>query len=394
MSKPAFRPADAVGVLILATASIIGINQYAYGIYNHCITIPFIKSLVNPALYGNDYLIAEIKYFYSLFLPGCSALIVLLKSSLPVTFFILYSISLYSTLVAFFLIALKLFEKKEVAYFSTMLLIFSLTTLGQEKTVENILMERTFALPFLLFSFYAFFTRHFNTAALLAGIAFLFHPLSASYVMAMLLACMLYRVVKEKSSRNFLIGIGIVALVASPLIIMKIKNPVPGFSLIHANKDWIELLRIRSSHHVFPTAWSIAEILKSVALITGFIAAWKYKPQPDYHRIVKISFFTMLLLFCIGTVFTELIPVSIVIQFQLFRSFKFLVYFAIIYYANFIFTEPNTLPGSVSKLLLTALIAAPYWHEGSAVFAGLLLLMLSTAFGLWMVEKSESRKYL
>jgi len=396
MSKPAFRPVDAFALLVLTVASIIGINQYAYGLYNHCITIPFIKSLINPELYGDDYLVAEIKYFYSLFLPGCSFLIKLLQSSLPATFFILYSISLYATLAAFFLIALKLFERRDVAYFSTMFLIFSLTTLGQERTVENLLMERTLALPFLLFSFYAFFSKRYNTSALLAGIAFLFHPMSASYVMAMLLACFLYQVVKEKTSRNFLIGAGILVVAVSPVFIMKFINPAPGLSLIHVSQEWIELLRIRSAHHVFPTTWSGTEILQALALVAGFILAWKYKPRLEEHRIVMIFFATLLGLFFIGTVFTEIIPVAVVIQFQVFRSFKFLVFFAILYYANFIFTEPNTKLGIARKALLTALIVAPYLQESKTVLAGLLLLVLTVMPGLLLIEKAKKNlvKYL
>jgi len=396
MPKPAFRLQDAIALLILSVASIIGINQYAYGLYNHCITIPFIKSLLNPALYGEDYLIAELKYFYSLFLPLCSTLIKLLKISLPVTFFTLYFISLYATLLAFFLLALKLFERRDVAYFSTMLLIFSITTLGQERTVENLLMERTFALPLLLFSFYFFLTKHYNTSAFLAGVAFLFHPLSASYVITMLLICMLYKVMKERDSRNLLIGAGILVAVASPIFFLKIKNPAPGLHLIHPSREWIDLLWLRSSHHLFPTTWGWSKMIESFALITAFLIAWKYKPRKEYHHIILISFLTILGLLVVGTIFTEIIPVSIIIQLQLFRSFKFLVYFTAIYYSNYVFTEPNTAAGMLRKLLLTALIAIPYLHENPTVLIGLLILILTVLPGLWLMEKAalQRRHYL
>ncbi len=395
MTKPSLRPIDAFALLILAIASIIGINQYTYGVYNHCITIPFIKSLINPEIYSHDYLIAEKQFFYTYFLPVCGFLIQSLKASLPVTFFVLYFLSLYATLAALFLIALKLFEKREVAYLSVMILLFSFTTLGLERTVENLLMERTFALPLLLFSFYAFFERHYNTAAALAGIAFMFHPLSACYALAILISCFSYRLLKEKTARPFILGIGLILLAISSILILKIKNPAPGLSFINVSAEWLELLKLRSSHHIFPTTWSILEMLGGIAFITGFLITWKYRPQAAYHRIVVIAFATVLLLFAIGTIFTEIIPVSIVIQFQFFRSFKFIFFFAIIYFANYLFTAPNTPSGIAQKLAVALLILAPYLHESAAVIGGISLLVASTLAGWALLEKTNAdwKKY-
>lgn len=390
MFKPAIRSVDAFALLILAIASVIGINQYTYGVYNHCITIPFIKSLLNPEIYSHDYLIAEKQFFYTYFLSACGFLIQSLKASLPVTFFVLYFLTLYATLAALFLIALKLFEKREVAYLSVMILLFSFTTLGMERTVENLLMERTFALPLLLFSFYAFFGRHYNTSAIIAGIAFMFHPLSACYALAILIFCFSYRLLKEKTVRQFITGIGLILLAISPILILKIKNPAPGLSFINVSTEWLELLKLRSSHHIFPTTWSIMEILGGIAFITGFLITWKYRPQAAYHRIVLIAFATVLLMFAVGTIFTEIIPVSIVIQFQLFRSFKFIFFFAIIYFANYLFTAPNTPSGIAQKLLVSILILAPYLHESAAVITGISLLLAFTLGGWALLEKTNT----
>ncbi len=396
MPKPAFRISDAVALLILAAASILGINQYTFGVYNHCITIPFIKSLLNPELYRDDYLIAELQYFYSLFLPACAFLIKLLHASLPSMFFALYAASLCFTLAAFFLIALKLFNRREVAYFSVMFLVFSLNTIGKEQTIANLLMERTLALPLLLFAFYAAFSKQFNMAALLCGIAFLIHPLSASYVIIILMACLSDHALRERRLKDFLLAAGILGAVISPLIILKLMNPAPELHLLMAKQEWIDLLRVRSSYHVFPSTWSILALLQALALVIGFLMAWKHKPQQNHHRIVKTSFAVMLGLFAVGTIFTEIFPVSIIIQFQLFRCFKFLVFFAILYYANYIFTEPDTLSGIAGKMLLTALIITGYAQESLTVVAGLLLLIATATIGLHLLNKTaaDGRKYL
>lgn len=396
MTKPLFRPVDAFALAILAIASIIGINQYTYGVYNHCITIPFIKSLLNPEIYQHDYLIAEKQFFYTYFLSACGLLIQSLRASLPLTFFFLYALSLYATLAAMYLIAMKLFEKREVAYLSVMFLLFSFTTLGMERTVENLLMERTFALPFLLFSFYAFFSAHYNTAAVLAGIAFVFHPLSACYALAILIMNFVYRLLSEKGVRQFVTAIGLILLAMSPIFFLKAQNPAPGLSLINASAEWLELLRLRSAHHIFPTTWSIEEVIQGIAFIIGFLITWKYRPQSALHRIIVIAFATVMLMFAVGTVFTEIIPVSIVIQFQLFRSFKFIFFFAIIYFANYLFSAPNSLSGIAQKILVSILILAPYLHESFSVIAGVSLLLF-TALAGWMVIGAVNinwRRYL
>src|SRR5688500_17250101 len=98
MTRENFKLIDAFALFILTVASTIGINQYTYGVYNHCITIPFIKSVMDPGIYPHDYLVAEKQYFYTYFLTACAFLVQTFKTSLPVMCFVLYFLSLYATL--------------------------------------------------------------------------------------------------------------------------------------------------------------------------------------------------------------------------------------------------------------------------------------------------------
>jgi len=187
--EPRFNLTDALALAVITAVSIIGINQYTYGLYNHFITIPFIKSIIDPYLYPHDFLIAEKKYFYTYFNSSIALLVKTFHVALPTLFFAVYCLSLYATLIAFFKIALALYPKKEVAYFSVIFLIFSFTTLGGMRTIESLFLERTFVMPMLLFAFYFFLQKKIVWAYTLSGIAFLFHPLSAVYVLACLFTC-------------------------------------------------------------------------------------------------------------------------------------------------------------------------------------------------------------
>ncbi len=49
-----------LGVIFILTAvSVFAFNPYEYGLSDHAITIPFLKSIANPSLYPDDYLVAE-----------------------------------------------------------------------------------------------------------------------------------------------------------------------------------------------------------------------------------------------------------------------------------------------------------------------------------------------
>jgi hypothetical protein len=386
-----WRDALVLGVLTLASA--LGINQYVYGVYNHCITIPFIKSLADPGLYAQDYLVQERQYFYTYFLPGLAWMARYVQASLPGIFLSLYLLSLFATMHSLFLLALRLFRSKEVAYLSVMLLVFSFVIIAMERTIENSLTERTFALPLLLYAIRFFLDEKVRSAAILAGLAFLFHPLSALYVLAMLGLAMLYRWWFEGRRAELLSSLVLIALVASPVLWLKFRNPAPDLHLLHAAEEWLDLLRLRSAHHIFPSEWGLGPILQSIGFALGFVLSWKYRPADDHaHRVVVLCFAAMLMMFAVGTVLTEWYPVSIVVQFQLFRSYKFLVYFYAIYLANYLYREQNTPAGLARKTLLSVLFIAPYLQESLSVIAGLVLLLGSALLGISYLQSRNPQR--
>jgi len=379
-----FTSTNALFLAFIAIASIIGINQYTYGMYNHFISVPFIKSIIDPNLYPNDFLIAEKKYFYTYFNTVFAFLSKSLHVSLPVLFFMFYCASLYATLIAIFKISLTLFEEKAVAYFSVILLIFSFSTLGDIRTVESLFLERTFVLPLLLFAIYSFLHKKFVLTYALAGIAFLFHPLSAVYALAGIFLCSVFSL-KEIGWKRFLASLMLLIIIISPVLYLKVQSPAPSLQLFHPDQEWLDLLRLRSAHHIFPFMWGIPVITQAALFIAGFILCMKYKPDAWHHRVIVIFCAAVLLMCLAGTIFTEFIPVSIIVQFQLFRSFVFLIYFGIIYYAHYFYRESGKVsPLSVLTLLLFASI---FYNDNLPKFASFLLVLLALFPGYGIVQK-------
>ena len=360
-----------------------------YGMYNHFITIPYLQDIINNNLYPNDYLLAEQKYFYTYFLTGLAWLVKTFNLSVTNLFFVIYVLSLFTTLIAFFKLALELFRKREVAYFSVFLLIFSFTTLGDVRTLESLLLERTLVLPILLFSIYYYLKKNLYTAYILQGIAFLFHPLSTVYVMGFLFVSTLVNA-KEIGLKKIVWSFLIMIVIASPALILKFKNPAPSLGFFEVNQQWIELLRLRSSHHVFPFSWRWQSFLQAGLFLVGFIITWKHKPAKFAHKVIKVSAATILLMCCIGTIFTEVLPLSIVIQFQLFRSFKFLVYFALLYYAHYFFTEAQNNTRFVEKIVVFVCLICIFYNANLPKFASFLMISL-TIFPLFNIVMSKKQ---
>ncbi len=362
-------------LLLLTVASVIGINQYTYGMYNHFISVPFVKSIMDASLYPNDFLVAEKKYFYTLFNSGLALLTVKSGLSLHALYFSLYCLSLYGTLIAFFKTALLLFNKKETAYFAAIFLIYSFNTLGDVRTIESIFLERTFVLPLLLFAFYFFLKQKVIAAYVLSGIAFLFHPLSAVYLLGCLTVCSLISI-REIGWKKLLAAFILLFVIVSPVLYLKATNPAPSLGLFKADPGWLELLRLRSSHHLFPSSWSPLLLAQSVLFIVGFGLCLKYRPTPWMHRVVMLFTGTIFLMCVAGTLFTEVIPVSIVVQFQLFRSYVFLVFIAIIYYAHFFFMESETEELTFKKVIVFFLFIGAFYSGNLVKYAGFIIVAL------------------
>lgn len=339
-------------ILGFSAVSILSINQYRYGIKSdQRITIPCLKQLLNNNLYPNDYLITQRPVDYT---PLWPALVQFIKYSgvdIPKTFFFSYCISIYLTFLAFYLIAMILFGRKEVAILSLFFLLFSAAgwSPGAVGTLEDALLPRTVALPILLFSIYFFLKERYVISFFLQGVGFFVHPLSAFYVATLILISSIINL-RHMGLKRFMLCITIFIVVIIPSFIWKMLRHREFPNPFYAGPEWIELLRLRLAHNIFPFTWSIYTYLTLGLLICVFFISWKHRPKPYHHRFVVCSTIVIFALWIIGTIFTEFIPLSIVMQTQLFRSSRFFSYFAMIYFANYFFAETRFEKNTFNKL--------------------------------------------
>ncbi len=334
--------------LIILLFPIPLIVQYAYGVDDQAIVVPFLKEFVNDKLYQNDYLLTQKPYYYG-YLWDFIGLVNKIGFSIEIISFLIYLLSVLFTFLGVYVISLELFQRKEVAYISLFILLFGKVTVGDAVTVENLLLARVMALPMLIFALYFFLREEYFYSFLLQGISFNIHPRNAIYVflITIITFVLLHRQLGFKRfvlySLSFLFG-------SIPTIIWIITNHAsnPFFP----SPNWMEILRIRSSHHIFPLSWSYWRLLEPTLVLFVLFISYKRGPQSKHQKTIILFTVAILFICLMGVIFSEFVPISFILILQPLRSFLFLEYFMIIYFASYFFSAINKNGGIVEKFWL------------------------------------------
>lgn len=368
-------------VLAFALLPVLKINQYRFGIGNQAITIPFLKAFVDPSLYPQDYLVEQRHYFITFFWNAVGLVGAYLHVNLTTLFFAIYVLAIASSFLAVYLLSMKLFNRAEVAVLSLFFLSFDKAPLGSRSLFPNYLDTVIVAAPILLFAIYAYTQRRFLTSFALQGIAFLVHPLTAIYAIAFLTICALWQW-REIGPRKIVASLLLLLVTASPSLVWKLSATPESLHLLTVDHDWFALLKLRSAAHVFPSTWGIEAVFRGAALVLVFLVSWRHRPSGELHRVVTLATATIVGLWAIGTLFVEFLPVSMVVQLQLFRSSDFLLIFAVLYYANYVYHElfasaPLASKAAAVFLCVGLLYEAARWMNAVLAFAGLAIALVS-----------------
>ena len=298
-------------IILLFTAAFIGMNEYGFGIKDHCIRIPFLKAFADPGLYSHDYMVVLKHFLYTLIWPALG--IIVRHTSLPLEwlFFGMHVISIYGLFLAVYYLGKTLFGRDDVALLAMLMLIFRGQGLGAVSIASSIFLSRALVAPLLLFAGVLFLKEKWIPLYLLLGIAFLLHPLSTSYV---IIIVSLYGLthINRINRRQWLWGMAILLALSSPIFLWRFLLGPEGHPLV-APPEWESLLRLRSYHHIFPFSWPKDQFFRIFLLLLTFLIATKYKPDGNYHKKIVFIIGTIGCLCVIGTVFTELIPVSVML---------------------------------------------------------------------------------
>lgn len=95
-------------LLVVAIASIVGINQYHYGMWNQFISLPWLYELLDPSHYPNDLLVEQYNNSPTFFLYSLKIALPYFGNDIPLLFFSIYALSFGLTVYAFYRLGLSL----------------------------------------------------------------------------------------------------------------------------------------------------------------------------------------------------------------------------------------------------------------------------------------------
>lgn len=352
--------------------SVLALHQYRFGVWDQTLILPMFKHALDPTLYRGDYLLSVIPHYHTLFWAALAGAVDLTGVDVGTLFFCVYCLAAVATLLGIGAVSFAVFAEPRGAALAMLLFLFSKRLPGGTFSLDEILYTRTAALPLLLFSLAALLRGRPLAAACAAGGAFLIHPLSAAAFLIPMAAAA-PAVLKRRRPAALLAAAAVFAVAAAPLLIRYFRNyaasPVPL-------PAWLEVLRIRSSHHIFPFSWDPSVYFEALLVLGTLAVSWPSALSDGLRRFFRTMLVAVAVLVLLGVFFTEIVPVRLAVHLQLFRAFKPLYCIALIFFAEFFVRAVDAAGGWRGVLLpvfagMALLYGAFHWREAVVLLAAL-----------------------
>jgi hypothetical protein len=392
-------------LLLLAFLAVLGLDPYLYGLYNHNITLPFLWRTLDPTAFPADPLVDQLDYFYSFFLKGLAAAHRATGWSFERLFLLGQGLSLFGSLWAMYAMAFALTGRKDAALGATALLAIGLRSLAQVWTLEPVFMERSLALPLQLWALERMLRGRWYAAFALAGLSFPIHPLSGAYAGFIVGFSALVRQFRRPGiwaggTLIFLLG-------AAPSLYLKFTQPSPELPLLQPDAEWLRILRLHSDYHVFPFSWSLSSWLRAGAFALATLPAMQggmsrgfpgsigpggassagAPNAPAAFRRASSALLAVLILGLLGTLFTELVPLTLPLQFQFWRGYRFFFYIGFAFLAALAIRSSKGEASRLYALPVLALALLAWTGIARHLSLGAAGLMLAMVFGPQLLQR-------
>ncbi len=353
---------DDAGAILAASAVALVLGGYCFGREDHSTYLPMMWHIQDPTLFQGDLLIESAKHMHMYFWHVMAWLTMVFPTE-P-TFFVVHALTVVGTCIAAYGTSLTLFRSRAAAYLGLVLLLMPKGLFGLVEAGINsqpLLTQTNVAVCLLSFAIWAFLANRYIVAFLLVGVAFNSQGMTACFVLAMFALWLLVKCRAFGWQRLACYALAFL-IPALPTIIHVIA--VEARTPAATQEDvalWIKIMRLRMAHHVFPLSWSRSVWLRGLMMVVCFVVAFfsvrKFgvapfgvpplggsesehpeggTPNPNSGTPnSKVAAFAgaVLALCVVGLVFSEWVPVLKVMQFQLFRSTRFVMYLGLLYLA-------------------------------------------------------------
>jgi hypothetical protein len=308
-------PIVAVAAVVLTVWSVLWINPYRYGASDHTVYIPIVKTLIDASLYPGDPVVAT----PNLRLSALWRLIAFLHGvggvDLATVFLSLHLLSLVALCLAVYGLTRTLSGTTGAGLIAMAIAVVPKQMPAGVASLDDMLLTRGAALPFVIFAGVATLRENRVTAAALLSVAFWLHPLTAIY------AGIAYGVGLAGVSRSRLLswipaGVLVIAL-CIPAVLMRDSVPVLNGESARA---WMDLQWIRSRHHLFPSSWAPRQWLSLLACLGSLLLCGQSLRWTTGVRSVGMWCAAALGLLGVAFVCSQVVPVRTLIELQFGRS--------------------------------------------------------------------------
>mgnify|MGYP001037350090 FL=1 len=352
--------------LFFITAALLSIVLigYHFGTFDQNIHLPFLKATADPALYPGDGLVAlrdpPISYFWHFFI------LFYRWGILELAMFAVHVLATSMTFGAIWRLSQTLFGDALASTLAVITFIFPHFGFLGFPVIEFSLLNRTFALPCLLFAIDLYLRKRYAGAFLLLGLTVNLHPLSAGMLTAMLLIPTLVEVRRIGLARLFQSAMAFL-MGAAPILWLWLNHPQPmDWSL---RPEWLSVIaRGVLTQVLYPFAaipFVLLLTLSGFSAVGLLLIARHKAPALAVDRPVSLMLITAGAIFAVGVFSAQFLPLTVLIEMQLTRVSLFIFIFAYLYFAGYLAREFRTQSLQSSSF---ALLAGTFVTNPLAIF--------------------------
>jgi hypothetical protein len=320
----------------LLTLGVILLTGYHFGTFDQAVHIPFLKRIADPSLFPGDAFLdlrrTHYSFFWFAFVPAYRF------GLLEPTLFGAHVAATYLTFAMLWALGRRLAGDPLAALIAC--LAFAVPHIGFASfpVFEFSLLNRTFALPFLLLVILWYLEGRIERAFALLGVVLNLHALSATFVLALLLFDGALRR-REIGGRRIAAGLGLAALAALPVLAWRVATPREVSALALA-PDWLDILSRSLLYNVFhllgpmPYLWVISAF--GFASFGLFWVARRSLPPGPHDRAVNHFMLAVLAIVLLQPVVANALPVVLLVQLQIVRAGLFALIFGYLTFAGYL----------------------------------------------------------
>jgi hypothetical protein len=299
--------------LLVALAG-IDLVGYRFGDSNQGITVPILKRFMDPSLYRWDVMVATGERFPTLFYATLAALLPG-KESIPAAFFALYVFSIAAALAGVYRIG-RWCGGPEAGLVAFLIAVPVRNGIANESLYRVQFSHSHLASALVIWAMALFLEGRRIVPLLMLSIGAYLHALYSIYVLVPCVLVLLYEA-HGVGRRRTLQRLAAAIVPVLPFLAWTFAHRTP------MTEEWLALLRLRSSHHSFPSFFG--DTLAAGAFLMALGTLTLSRLPREKRAVVSFFFVGFALLFVFGTVFTELVPLKSVLQFQPHRCWRFLM---------------------------------------------------------------------